>query len=318
MPDQKFDRRAIPSGAKVSLHDMTDGWPLRRFEWPAVGQVRGAILFLGGRGDFFEKYLETFAHWHARGWSITSFDWRGQGGSGRVGSNPKVGHIERFADWIDDLNSFYQEWALHRSGPHIVMGHSMGGHLVLRALIERKIAPDAVVLSAPMFGFDTAPWPLSLVAWLARLIARRGPLDRPAWKENEKPSGPWNARISYLTSDSARYSDEIWWRRQNAELDVGPPSWNWLLEAHASTIATSAPGLLESVAVPILIIGTDGDKLVSPQAIRRFAARLPDGELTMFDTSAKHEVLRECDRVRDKAIMLIDDFLDRKTVVDGQ
>lgn len=308
----KFDRRAIPQAATLSMQTMADGWPVRRFDWPAAGEPRGRILFQGGRGDFIEKYLETFAHWQARGWSITGFDWRGQAGSGRLGSDPKVGHIEHFSDWIDDLATFHDGWIRERPGPHVVMGHSMGGHLVLRALIEKRIAPDAVVLSAPMLGFDTAPWPLALVAWGARLIANRGPLDRKAWKENEKPSGPWNARISYLTSDSARYSDELWWRRHNPVLDVGPPSWQWLLEAYASTIATAAPGGLEGVAQPILIVGTDGDKLVSPQAIRRFAARLPDAEMMMFDTSVKHEVLRECDAVRDKAIALIDDFLARK------
>src|SRR5256885_5327523 len=39
-------------------------------------------LFQGGRGDIFEKYLESFSHWKGQGWTITSFDWRGQGGSG--------------------------------------------------------------------------------------------------------------------------------------------------------------------------------------------------------------------------------------------
>ena len=39
-----------------------------------------------GRGDAYEKYLETFEHWRLRGWSVTAADWRGQAGSGRLGS----------------------------------------------------------------------------------------------------------------------------------------------------------------------------------------------------------------------------------------
>ena len=37
------------------------------------------MLFAGGRSDFIEKYLESYAHWHRAGWDVTAFDWRGQG-----------------------------------------------------------------------------------------------------------------------------------------------------------------------------------------------------------------------------------------------
>ena len=92
MASASLYRRAIPAGARVSRWHAPNDWALRRFDWPAEGESRGAMLFQGGRGDIFEKYLESFAHWHARGWSITSFDWRGQGGSGRLSANPLVGH----------------------------------------------------------------------------------------------------------------------------------------------------------------------------------------------------------------------------------
>ena len=97
-------RRAIPTDAAISRWIAPDGWALRRFDWPArSARPRGAILFQGGRGDVFEKYLETFGHWHAAGWSITAFDWRGQGGSGRLAPDPHVGHAVDFAPWIADL-----------------------------------------------------------------------------------------------------------------------------------------------------------------------------------------------------------------------
>ena len=131
-----------------------DGWPLRTYAQPAVGTPRGSILWLGGRGDIIEKYIETLDAWSRAGWAITSFDWRGQGGSGRVGGNPDVGHIEDYKIWIDDLAGFYKDWSVRAPGPHIVMGHSMGGHLLLRALAEQRITPDRAVLIAPMLGFE--------------------------------------------------------------------------------------------------------------------------------------------------------------------
>ena len=84
MVSPQLYRRAIPAAARITRWTARDGWTLRRFDWPAKGRARGRMLFQGGRGDIFEKYLEAFAHWQAQGWSITSFDWRGQGGSGRL------------------------------------------------------------------------------------------------------------------------------------------------------------------------------------------------------------------------------------------
>jgi lysophospholipase len=60
----------------------------------------------------------------------------------------------------------------------------------------------------------------------------------------------------------------------------------------------------------MLLIGTERDRLVSPAAIRRAASLLPNGELEMFDDAA-HEILRERDEVRLKALARIDEFLDR-------
>jgi lysophospholipase len=51
--------------------------------------------------------------------------------------------------------------------------------------------------------------------------------------------------------------------------------------------------------------------LVSPAAIRRAVRRLPQGELLEFGAEARHEILREVDPVRDRALTAIDGFLDR-------
>jgi lysophospholipase len=147
-------RRTYPEGSAFHEWTAVDGWKLRAFVWPAAtDSPRGSILFQGGRGDIVEKYLELFHHWHDQGWSITSFDWRGQGGSGRLTEAGNCGHIEDFADYIADLRDFYAEWQAATPGPHIVVGHSMGGHLILRGLVEGAVTPDAAVLVAPMLGF---------------------------------------------------------------------------------------------------------------------------------------------------------------------
>jgi lysophospholipase len=308
-----FDRRAIPAGAIMGTAFGAGKWPLRTFRWPqrAGASPRGSLLFLGGRGDFIEKYLETFGHFHDTGWHITSFDWRGQGGSGRLSPNRNVGHAQSFSPWINDLATVWDRLLSETPGPHIVIAHSMGGHLALRAMIERRIVPDTVVLIAPMLGFDTWPLPLGFAKWFAERMCRWGPPERAAWKANEKPAVRPIPRHTLLTSDLDRYDDEMWWTKKMPELALGPPSWAWVAEAYRSMILCSDPAALATVGVPVLLIGTDGDKLVSPSAIRNTAANLPHSELKMFDKQVAHEILRERDEVRTLALLAIDVFLNR-------
>ena len=306
---EKNIRRSYPAGSGMTMQPMRDGWPIRMFSWPADAPTRGSILFQGGRGDFIEKYLESFSGWHAQGWSITGFDWRGQGKSGRLTAEAGVGHIDDFAIWIDDLAEIFERWKATTPGPHVVIGHSMGGHLILRAIAERRIAPDAVVFVAPMFGIETPPLPLPVARVLFSGLSRIGLGKRPAWKGNERPAAPWASRQRFLTRDDDRYSDEIWWIEHDPALQLGPPSFGWLAAAITSTRGTQAPGVLERVAVPLLILGTNGDRLVSPPAIRRFAARLSGAQCHIYDASVAHEILRERDDVRDDALGRIQRFL---------
>ena len=63
--------------------------------------------------------------------------------------------------------------------------------------------------------------------------------------------------------------------------------------------------------MPVLIVATSNDKLVSHAAIKQAIARLPKGELAEFGHEARHEILRETDSVRGRAMDAIGEFLDR-------
>lgn len=304
-----FDRRAIPATAAFSETAMRDGWRLRTYVQPEQSERRGAILWLGGRGDIVEKYIEAIDGWARQGWHVTSFDWRGQGGSGRLSANPMVGHVDDFGLWIEDLADFYAAWTRQQPGPHIVMGHSMGGHLVLRALAEQRISPTKAVLVAPMLGFDTKGLPFGLAFRLAQVMARLAGNARPAWSSNERPSPPDASRQAYLTHDHDRYADELWWKEHNPALSLGPPSWGWLSAAYRSIGRLNRPGAIEGVTVPILILCADADQLVSARAIHAYAARLPKAQLVAFGNEVAHEILRERDAARDRALTLISAFI---------
>jgi lysophospholipase len=317
-PRPAFDRRAIPIAACESVWQAPDGYPVRQIDWQMESDVcRGSILFLPGRGDFYEKYLETLADWHSRGWRVTAVDWRGQGGSGRLGNDRVTGHIDDYSTWVGDLAAFWTRWKAETPVPHVLVGHSMGGHLALRALAESKADPDALVLCAPMLGLASSALPNWLMQGIARLMTMLGDPRRPAWKWEDKPGQFPASREQLLTHDSVRYGDELFWRETRPELVMGPGSWGWVERSYASMRRLEKAGVLEAISQPVLIMGTSDDKLVSFAAIARAAKRLRRGEFLRFGPEARHEILREEDIVRSKALLVIDDFLDRNAPMAG-
>ena len=311
-----IDRRAIPASATEAMWQAGDGHPIRRIDFPGLpdedpdAPQRGSLLFLPGRGDFYEKYLESLDYWHREAWRVSALDWRGQAGSGRLSSDPTTGHVSDFSVWIDDLAAFWKDWIETTLAPHVIVGHSMGGHLVLRAVAEKRINPVAVVLSAPMLGFLT-PGPNRLLHKVAQTMCRFGDPERVAWKTSEKPGTTVAARSTLLTHDLERYNDETFWKTERPYLGMGPGSWRWVERGYASMLELDRQGVLESVDVPVLLLTARFDGLVSWKAIERAARRLPRAQLVTWGREARHELLREADPVRDKVLHTIDDFLDR-------
>lgn len=311
--DSGFDRRAIPGKAREGWWTAPDGAAIRRIDWSSLASpARGSLLFLPGRADFYEKYLETLNHWHDRGWQVTSVDWRGQCMSGRLGLDDTTGHVEDFGIWVGDLEGFWCEWAESSPGPHVLVAHSMGGHIALRALAEGRIDPVAVVLSAPMLSLSPDWIPRGLLRLAARIMVALRGRNRPAWSGSEKPGRRPEDRIDLLTHDTDRFADELWWRQSRKDLSMGAPSWGWIERALASMAVLARSGYLERIAVPVLVLAARVDRLVGYGAIERAARRLPDARLITFGAEARHEILREADPVRDRAIAAIDAFLDER------
>jgi lysophospholipase len=308
MHSEAFDRRSIPADALFRDWKAADGWTYRTLErrLRKGARARGSLLFAGGRGDFIEKYLEAQDHWHRSGWNVTAFDWRGQGAS--RGDRPG-GYLDSFETLVDDLAGLIEAWRAETPGPHAVIAHSMGGHVLLRTLADRNPAINAAVLVAPMLMINSAPLPLFAAEWIASSASLVGWGGQPAWQQPSLPQPAGSMRQTYLTGCGDRYEDELWWWEKQPGFNLGAPSWGWLKAAFASCAALT-PAKLAAVKVPVLLIGTERDRLVSPAAIRRAAGRLPRAELLMFDDSA-HEILRERDEVRLKALARIDDFLGR-------
>ena len=312
MNGEADSRRIRPPGATFGEWRAPDGWLHRRMDWPQpIGAAaRGSLLFAGGRGDFIEKYLEAFAYWHAAGWHVTAFDWRGQGASrGTIAG----GNLASFDILVDDLAALIADWRAGHPGPYAAIGHSMGGHMLLKTLVEKQPPLDAAVLVAPMIRVNSAPLSPALAPWITDLMCRLGWRDEPVWKAPPSFAQPGSKRQYLLTGSPERYADELWWWEQEPGFNLGGPSWGWMRAAYRSAAAAFRPTRLAGVEVPVLLLGTERDRLVSPAAIREVASWLPRAELEMYP-DAGHEILREADSIRLGALARIDAFLDEHAI----
>lgn len=295
-------RRSLPPGGQTIWATMADGVRLRCHTWPGHNAARGTIWLLNGRGDFLEKYCESY--WSILDWGCTLvvFDWRGQGLSGPGHpDDPHLGHVESMAVLVDDvvaIPGILAAQGLDLPQPWSLIAHSMGGHLAARWLHDQPGRVSRGVLLAPMFDFQTGPVPRWLVRCLvghaeragrsARYSPGQGPFD---------PQGNPALRGRLLTSDAERAGDEYWWARHNSELVRGGVSYGWLRAAMESVRIINAPGYLEAIRTPLLILLPGEEKLVSTSAADRASERLPNARLEHV-AKARHELLRERDSVR--------------------
>ena len=289
----------IPPRAEVAWLVRPDGRRLRAALFDSIGAPRGSVVLSGGRNEPMEKYFEVIGELQARGFAVLTHDWRGQGLSDRALADRLRGHCESHEEMVADLVALLDVYQHRLPEPRIAIGHSMGGCLTLRALVDREAASGRIagaILSAPMLGLRTRPLPPAVVSALARLgrIAGRGERYGPAG-----PGRPFDLPFdgNVLTQDRARFSRHRALIAACPDLALGGPTWGWLDAAFRGMALLARPDRLRRVGVPVIICAAQRDRVVDTAALRRAALLLPRGRLVEVP-GAYHEILMETDERR--------------------
>ena len=284
-----------PRGGRAEWIEGSGGVRLRAALFPADGAPRGSVVLSPGRTEPIEKYFEVVADLTGRGFVVLAHDWRGQGLSGRLLSDPMRGHAEGFAGYLDDHRTLLDAFSSRLPRPWIALGHSMGGALELLALARGEARFAAAFLSAPMLAIATRPWP----PWLAlRIVQLSGRLGRSR-EYALPPYDPAGDRFAFdrLTHDRARYERYKAQLRACPELAIGALTWGWLDFALSAGAALVAEGALEAVQIPVSIVAAGQDHLVLNAVDQTAARRLPHGRYLEIP-GAFHEILMETDAIR--------------------
>jgi lysophospholipase len=252
-----------------------DGTRLRTAVFGAKPQTRGIAVLLHGQTEFIEKYDEVIGELVSRGFTVATFDWRGQGGSARSLADPLPAHVRDFAQYDDDLTSFLEQIVRPLSdAPPLALAHSMGAHILLRTLHDRPGAVRAAALTAPMIEVSTRGYP----GWLARAVCAAqnalGRGDAFAWGMAARDPFLITFDTQLVTSDRARFARVQAFLGGRSDLRLAGPTWGWLEAAYRSMARLRGPGFAQAIAAPVLVCGAGRDRICLNQSAREFAQRL--------------------------------------------
>lgn len=304
-------RNPVPGGATAGEIAAADGRKLRYATWQATrAPLRGTCIIVQGRTEFIEKYFEVVADLRRRGFAVATFDLRGQGGSARALADPMKGHVGSFKEYDADLEAVLRQVVLPTlPAPYIALGHSLGGHVLLRRATEEGGPFERMVLSAPMIRIADKMLGRSqrAVRYAAEVACLCG-LSGQYASRSGPPVTDEPFEGNSLTSDRERFMRARAVLEAAPHLAIGAPTVGWMRAATRSMTALQAPDTPRRVRVPILFVAAGEDQVVSTTAVEEFALRTKLGSRVLIPAS-RHEILQEVDDIRARFWSAFDAYL---------
>jgi lysophospholipase len=307
----------IPEGAVDGRIKASDGVELRFARWPAIAEpARGTVCVFPGRAEMIEKYFEIVSELRERGFAVAVLDWRGQGGSARMLSDTRRGHVGDYAEYQLDLDAFMSQIVLPNCPPpYFGLAHSMGGANLLRAMYEERRWFDRIVLCAPMVNIRLKRWPR-----VARYFMRT--MTAIGFGHRYIPGGSAVAVTNRPFANNPVSLDPLRYERIAAiveaedALGLGSPTISWISATFRQVDEFADPEYPGKISQPILIIGAADDRLVATAAAKNFASRLLAGRYLEIEGS-QHEIMIERDPIRAQFWAAFDAFIPRESAARG-
>lgn len=271
------------------------------------------IVIFPGYAESSQKYMELIYDFYNRGYSVHIMTHRGMGESGREVSNRQIVHVDNFVDYYADSFTFVREHVLPVTGGANVFlfTHSTGGLIGANVIAAAPNLFKAAVLSSPLFEVNTG----SHWRWVTRSV-----LEVEFRAGKAKSYGPgfqdWDPTAATFAENITTRSEERWNAYINflrepanlATLPMGGPSVNWGIQSLDETTPAKVAALGQKIAIPILVLNAGDDQYVNRAGQDIFVNNAPHDtsdkplvSLIEFP-AARHEIYREVDTVRDRAL----------------
>lgn len=288
-----------PDGALMQWLRAQDGVQLRALYAPAEN-AWGTVHLYNGRTEYIEKYGEVIAEFQRAGLAVVTIDWRGQGLSDRVHHDPKIGHIDDLKHYQHDADALWDfARALNAPAPHFVIGHSMGGAIALRAILNAQPF-QAAAFTGPMWGIRFSPI-LSLLGPTIMSLSRKFvDMNRYAYgTSGTSYLHQTTFKANELTYYEPQFQELVRHVTTHPELSIGGPSLQWIDTAIAecnALVAAEPPN-----HIPALVFLGDDEAIVKSADIQERVRTWASAQLIEL-AHTKHECLMEDPARRDQTI----------------
>jgi len=272
--------------------------------------ARRAVVIVHGYTECAEKYRELCWYFVSAGYSVFVYDQRGHGKSLREVEDLSVTHVERFDQYVEDLALLMETVVRPRMGdaPVMLYGHSMGGAVAARMLMEHPDAFSRAVLNAPMIKCVTGGMPASAADAIVGLECLLGRGKKRAIVG--KPFDPERETFERSHATSRPRFDYFQQKRiAQPQYHNCSPTNRWLHEAIGVTRTLLDPANAAKIKTPLLLVQAGLDSIVCLPEQDAFVRQVPGAKLVRLD-DAKHEIYCGHDDVLRRYLEVVLSFLD--------
>ena len=246
-----------------------EGLELYYQRWRPEGEPKAALAIVHGLGEHSGRYGNVVDWFAPKGYAVYAFDLRGFGRS----PGPR-GYINEWAEFREDVKAFLE--LVHEQEPSqavFLLGHSMGGLIVLEYVLHHPEGLAGVIASGPALAVDIPPLLMMLSKVLSGILPRFAfdtKLDATAISRDP-------AVVEAYVNDPLVHS--LGTPRFGVEF---PRAIEWT-QAHAAEIK-----------IPCLIVHGGADRLVPPEGSRIFYENMTsaDKERQVYE-GYYHEVFND-------------------------
>lgn len=253
---------------------------------------KAVMVIIHGLAEHGGRYRDTAEFFSGKGLAVYTCDLRAHGlspdppGAGRV-------HVDRFEDFLKDADALTGLASRAHPGlPLYLLGHSMGGLISIRYALEHPDRLAGAIISSPALATHPEFKPPLFLRILVSILSRLAPrmlfpseLDSEAISRDPRVVKAYADDPLVSSKVSARWYREILKSMKKAFRDAG------------------------TLGVPMLLMQSGSDRLVDPDAARRWAAETPASLVELKNWEGLyHEMFNEPekDQVRERVMVWLE------------
>ncbi|MDO4467613.1 MAG: alpha/beta hydrolase [Bacillota bacterium] len=263
----------------------------------------GSIMISHGFTESQKKYEELIYYFLQEGYCVCIHDHKNHGHSRKTPQ--KYTHIDRFQEYVEDLEKVVQEKLLTMPKPYYIFAHSMGGLIASLFLEQHPGVFEKAILSSPMFEVNRSGIPYGLAKAVANAFCILGKGESPL-----PGQGSFSSKENFEGSAATCYERyKIYFEKQLQDpfLQSGGPTYQWTKESFRA--CEQGIKNASSISIPVLLFQADKDDFVLPKGQEEFIKRLKNGKL-VFVPNTKHEIYLSEDKILFDYLQKIFNFLE--------